>query len=65
MNSNEAVLLRATTRIDQVHHPSIIIINDQVGKGVLTRKMATQARPMLSNEMAPWKGFFSPALQLV
>ena len=32
---------------------------------ILTWKMATQASPMLSNDMAPLKGLATPALHLV
>ena len=28
----------------------------------MTRKIATQASPMLSNEMAPWKGLVGPVV---
>jgi hypothetical protein len=32
---------------------------------LLTRKMATQARPILSKEIVPWNGLFGEALQSV
>ena len=31
----------------------------------ITRNIATQARPMLSKDMAPWKGFVGPVVHLV
>lgn len=33
--------------------------------GKLTRNMATQAMPMLSKDMVPWKGFSPFCLQVV
>jgi len=32
---------------------------------LLTRKMATQARPILSKEIVPWKGLYGEALHSV
>ena len=31
----------------------------------MTRKIATQAKPMLSKLTAPWKGLVGPVVQLV
>ena len=32
---------------------------------ILTRNIATQAKPMLSKEIAPWKGLLGPVVHLV
>lgn len=32
---------------------------------IITRNMATHARPMLSNDIVPWKGLFPSCVQFV
>jgi hypothetical protein len=55
----------AGTALDLNRYTGNIFCKNSKVQLLLTRKMATQARPILSKEIVPWKGLYGEALHSV